>query len=40
MINLMRHLNEEKQKRGHFAEITFIGVNKAKIKEHKKLELF
>ena len=26
----------ERAKRGHFAEITFIGVNKAEIKEHKK----
>ena len=28
-------LNERKNK-GHFAEITFIGVNSADIKEHKK----
>ncbi len=28
---------EERNKRGHFAEITFIGVNSAKIKEHKKI---
>tara|TARA_B100001121_G_scaffold260155_1_gene239525 strand:+ start:1475 stop:2071 length:597 start_codon:yes stop_codon:yes gene_type:complete len=27
---------KERGKRGHFAEITFIGVNSAKIKEHKK----
>ena len=27
---------KERAKRGHFAEITFIGVNKAEIKEHKK----
>ena len=27
----------ERDKRGHYAEITFIGVNSAKIKEHKKL---
>ena len=26
----------ERSKRGHFAEITFIGLNKAEIKEHKK----
>ena len=26
---------KERAKRGHFAEITFIGVNKAEIKEHK-----
>jgi len=28
---------QERSKRGHFAEITFIGVNSAKIKEHKKI---
>ena len=28
----------ERAKRGHFAEITFIGVNSAKIKEHKKID--
>jgi len=28
----------ERNKRGHFAEITFIGVNSAKIKEHKKID--
>ena len=27
---------KEREKRGHVAEITFIGVNKAEIKEHKK----
>ena len=27
---------KERNKRGHFAEITFIGVNSADIKEHKK----
>ena len=27
---------KERAKRSHFAEITFIGVNKAEIKEHKK----
>jgi predicted lipid-binding transport protein (Tim44 family) len=29
---------KERSKRGHFAEITFIGVNSAKIKEHKKID--
>jgi predicted lipid-binding transport protein (Tim44 family) len=29
---------EERNKRGHFAEITFIGVNSVKIKEHKKID--
>jgi predicted lipid-binding transport protein (Tim44 family) len=28
---------KERSKRGHFAEITFIGVNSAKIKEHTKI---
>ena len=29
---------KERAKRGHFAEITFIGVNSANIKEHKKID--
>ena len=29
---------KERSERGHFAEITFIGINKADIKEHKKLD--
>ena len=28
---------KERAKRGHFAEITFIGINKAEIKDHKKV---
>ena len=28
---------QERSKRGHFAEITFIGINSANIKEHKKI---
>tara|TARA_B100000902_G_scaffold240219_1_gene227532 strand:- start:495 stop:1091 length:597 start_codon:yes stop_codon:yes gene_type:complete len=28
---------QERSKRGHFAEITFIGINSANIKEHKKV---
>jgi predicted lipid-binding transport protein (Tim44 family) len=28
---------QERSKRGHYAEITFIGVNSANIKEHKKI---
>mgnify|MGYP001194870032 FL=1 len=28
---------KERSKRGHYAEITFIGINSAKIKEHKKI---
>ena len=30
----------DRSKRGHFAEITFIGVNSAIIKEHKKIDQF
>ena len=33
-VNALR----ERSKRGHYAEITFIGVNSAKIKEHKKID--
>ena len=29
---------QERSKAGHFAEITFIGINSAKIKEHKKID--
>ena len=29
---------KERSKRGHYAEITFIGVNSAKIKEHKRID--
>ncbi len=38
---ILKQFNEaliERDKRGHFAEITFIGVNSAKIKEHKKVD--
>ena len=28
---------EQRSKRGHYAEITFIGINSAEIKEHKKI---
>ncbi len=37
--NILNQFNEalkERNNRGHFAEITFIGLNKAEIKEHKK----
>ena len=30
-------LLKERSKRGHFAEITFIGINSADIKEHNKI---
>ena len=33
----MKHL-KERSSRGHFAEITFIGINSADIKEHKKVD--
>ena len=29
---------QERNQRGHFAEITFIGINSAKIKDHKKID--
>ena len=29
---------KDRSKRGHYAEITFIGVNSAVIKEHKKID--
>jgi predicted lipid-binding transport protein (Tim44 family) len=29
---------KERNSRGHFAEITFIGINSAEIKEHKKID--
>ena len=29
---------KERSNRGHYAEITFIGINSAKIKEHKKID--
>ena len=29
---------KERNKRGHYAEITFIGINSAEIKEHKKVD--
>ena len=31
---------KERNNRGHYAEITFIGVNSAKIKEHKRIDKF
>ena len=29
---------KERNNRGHYAEITFIGINSAKIKEHKRID--
>ncbi len=37
ILNQFNEALKERAKRGHFAEITFIGVNKADIKEHKKI---
>ena len=31
---------KERSNRGHYAEITFIGIDSAKIKEHKKIDSF
>ena len=31
---------KERSERGHYAEITFIGIDSAKIKEHKKIDSF
>ena len=38
IYNQFEEALNERSKRGHFAEITFIGVNSAKIKEHKKID--
>ena len=38
IYNQFNEALKERDKRGHTAEITFIGVNSAKIKEHKKDE--
>ena len=37
IFNQFNEALKERAKRGHFAEITFIGVNSAEIKEHKKI---
>ena len=37
IYNQFNEALQERNKRGHYAEITFIGVNSAKIKEHKKI---
>ena len=37
IYNQFNQALKERSSRGHFAEITFIGVNSAKIKEHKKI---
>ena len=37
IFNQFNQALKERSSRGHYAEITFIGVNSAKIKEHKKI---
>ena len=38
IFNQFNQALKERSSRGHYAEITFIGVNSATIKEHKKIE--
>ena len=38
IFNQFNEALKERSKRGHYAEITFIGVNSARIKEHKKID--
>jgi predicted lipid-binding transport protein (Tim44 family) len=38
ILNQFEDALRERSKRNHFAEITFIGVNSIKIKEHKKID--
>jgi predicted lipid-binding transport protein (Tim44 family) len=38
IYNQFNEALEERNSRGHFAEITFIGINSADIKEHKKVD--
>ena len=40
IFNQFNKALKERSARGHFAEITFIGVNSATIKEHKKIDKF
>ena len=37
IFNQFNEALKERSKRGHYAEITFIGINSAAIKEHKKI---
>jgi len=37
ILNQFNEALKERNERGHFAEITFIGINSASIKEHKKI---
>ena len=38
IYNQFNQALKERSARGHYAEITFIGINSAEIKEHKKLD--
>ena len=38
IYNQFNEALKERNARGHYAEITFIGINSAKIKEHKKID--
>ena len=38
IFNQFNQALEERSERGHYAEITFIGINSAIIKEHKKID--
>jgi predicted lipid-binding transport protein (Tim44 family) len=38
IFNQFNEALKERNSRGHFAEITFIGINSAEIKEHKKVD--
>ena len=38
IYNQFNEALKERSSRGHFAEITFIGINSAEIKEHKKID--
>jgi len=40
ILNQFNEALKERNERGHYAEITFIGINSAVIKEHKKLDNF
>ena len=38
IYNQFNQALKERSSRGHYAEITFIGINSAKIKDHKKID--
>ena len=38
LYNQFNNALKERNRRGHYAEITFIGINSAIIKEHKKID--